>query len=176
VRREAETRRLELEPTRGDALVERAQWTVRIERQHDDVGLHEPHRRPERHGDRRRRGHHGLESPANLADRDILRDRPHAGGSRERDVRDGSGRELGIGPSLHRTHLVQHRPGELRHHEDPTFHRLTDVGRSGCADGQPRIDTTERPPHRAADVTRITLVAPNGVRGPCMAYAMRWAV
>jgi hypothetical protein len=52
VRREGKARRLKGKAARRDPLVKAAQRAMRIERKHDDVGLHEAHRCAEPRRDR----------------------------------------------------------------------------------------------------------------------------
>jgi hypothetical protein len=49
-----EARGAEAQPARLDPLVQRAQRPVRVERERDDLGLHEPLRAPEGEHERRR--------------------------------------------------------------------------------------------------------------------------
>jgi hypothetical protein len=79
VRRERETRPGVRQSALNYPLVKHAKRSVRSEREHDDVGLHEPNGSAELEGEGRRRACYWLERGAELIDRGRRRDRPRTG-------------------------------------------------------------------------------------------------
>src|SRR6185312_782110 len=78
MRREDEARTLEAQAASSDAFVQGAQCTVRIERQHDDVRLHEAHRPAESQGERRNLRGSSRELVAQFVNRRVGWNRPDA--------------------------------------------------------------------------------------------------
>src|SRR5512146_403869 len=122
VGREVKARGLKAQAARHDAFVQRAQRPVRIERQHDDIGLHEAHGTVEVQDHGQRVARHGTEQRAETRSGRVRRDGTGAGRADQGDVRGGSLRQLRISPALDCQHLVPYRSVELRYHENSAFH------------------------------------------------------
>jgi hypothetical protein len=121
VRGEREARLLVAQTTRLDAFVQRSDRAIGIEREHDDVRLHEAHGRqePQRHWrgitcDR-------FERSSQLVDSRSRRNRPHSRGSGEREMwRDTCG-ESRIEFPLNLEDALTDRAVKLGENDDPGF-------------------------------------------------------
>jgi hypothetical protein len=95
-----------------------AQRPVVVERQDDDVRLHEADRRLERERHRRRAGRDLAQHLAQPLARRLGIDRPHAGRSGEREVRREVVGQLGVVRMLDRMNPLAGGPTSVDDHED----------------------------------------------------------
>ena len=110
VRREREARARVCDAALLDPLVQLAKRSVRVQREDDDVGLHEPNGTVQGKRERWRRARDRLEHDAKVRDRCCGSDRPGAGRADDRDVRRHESRELRIEASLN----LSYQGGERR--------------------------------------------------------------
>ena len=101
-----------------DPVVEDPQWTVRIERQHDDVRLHESLGRLKRERYRRRVTRDRLQLLAHLFNGYRRGNGTRPRRSRERQVRRPVSRQLQVITLVDRTHPIRNLCRELRENED----------------------------------------------------------
>src|SRR5215208_619720 len=118
VRREGEARTRVLETARLQPLVQHAQRAVRVERQHDDLGLHEAHRRQEVQLDRRGLGGDRLDGRAQRRGRRARRDGPRARRADDREMRPAHRRELGVVALVDGRNALGRRASQLGDDED----------------------------------------------------------
>src|SRR6476469_8834932 len=103
VRREGKARSRVRHTAAFDALVQLAKRAVRVELQHDDVGLHEPNGVAYSKRERWRGARDGLEQRPQLLDRRSWSDRAGAGRPDDGDVRRHEPRELRVEAGLNLT-------------------------------------------------------------------------
>ena len=109
----------ERQAARDYPVVQRSDRTVRFDRKHDDVSMHESLRCLERERNGEGGARNGLEFSADLVDSDRGRDRPRTRRSGQRDVRwpvPGKPRVVSL---VDLAYPVRDFTGQLRDNEDP---------------------------------------------------------